>query len=82
MVVSVSYQHLRGRYLIMQINQNVPTCAVSGNNNGCRPISTYANNSQYSSGGTSVYDGLHISIFQRPVRLGQLPCGVQPIRSR
>jgi hypothetical protein len=35
--VSVGYEHLRGFNLLMQINQNVPTCAASGNNNGCRP---------------------------------------------
>ena len=32
--------------LIMSINQNVPTCVASGNNNGCRPNPDYANNSQ------------------------------------
>jgi hypothetical protein len=41
----------------MQINQNVPSCAVSGSNNGCRPNSAYANNNQYSSAGRAVYDG-------------------------
>ena len=70
MTVSVGYQHLRGLNLIMQINQNVPTCAASGNNNGCRPNPTYANNNQYSSAGTSVYDGLHVSVVQRPGRSG------------
>jgi len=70
MTVSVGYQHLRGLKLIMQINQNVPSCAASGNNNGCRPISTYASNNQYSSAGTSVYDGLHVSFVQRPGRWG------------
>jgi len=64
--VSVAYEHLRGVHLIMSINQNVPTCAASGSNNGCRPNPTYANNSQYSSAGRSVYDGLHLSFIQRP----------------
>jgi Carboxypeptidase regulatory-like domain len=68
--VSVGYQHLRGLNLIMSINQNVPTCVASGNNNGCRPVSTYANNSRYSSAATSVYDGLHLSFVQRPTRWG------------
>ena len=45
--VSVGYHRLRGEHLLMQINQNVPACAASGNNNGCRPIPTYANNGQY-----------------------------------
>ena len=35
--ISVGYEHLRAHQLIMQINQNVPACAPSGNNNGCRP---------------------------------------------
>jgi len=64
--VSVAYEHLRGRNLIMQVNQNVPACAVSGSNNGCRPIADYANNNQYSSVGTSVYDGLSVSFIDRP----------------
>jgi len=68
--LAVGYDHLRGHDLIMQVNQNVPTCAVSGSNNGCRPISTYANNSQYSSVGSSVYDGLHVSLVQRPTSWG------------
>jgi hypothetical protein len=63
--VSVGYEHLRGFNLLMQINQNVPTCAASGNNNGCRPNPAYANNSQYSAAGSSVYDGLHVALQQR-----------------
>src|SRR4029453_3272235 len=68
--VSVGYQRLRGRHLILQINQNVPTCAVVGANNGCRPNPAYANNNQYSSGGRSEYDGLHVSFVQRFPRGG------------
>jgi hypothetical protein len=67
---SVGYQHLRGLHLIISVNQNVPTCTASGNNNGCRPNPTYANNSQYSSLADSHYDGLHVSFVQRPVRWG------------
>jgi hypothetical protein len=63
--VSLGYHRLRGEHLLMQINQNVPTCAASGNNNGCRPISAYANNNQYSATGSSEYDGLHLSVMQR-----------------
>src|SRR6185295_6540398 len=59
--IAVGYDHLRGRNLIMQINQNVPACSASGNNNGCRPNPAYANNNQYSAVGSSVYDGLHVS---------------------
>ena len=68
--ISIGYQHLRGLHLIANVNQNVPTCASSGNNNGCRPNPAYANNSQYSSLADSYYDGLHISFVQRPVRFG------------
>jgi hypothetical protein len=71
-VVSVGYQHLRSGGLIMQINQNVPSCAVSGSNNGCRPNAAYANNNQYTSAGRAVYDGLQLSFVQRPVKWGSL----------
>jgi hypothetical protein len=69
-VLSVGYQHLRGLHLIVSVNQNVPSCVASGNNNGCRPNPNYANNSQYSSLADSHYDGLHVSFTQRPVRWG------------
>jgi hypothetical protein len=50
--VSAGYQYVRGVNLLMQINQNVPSCLASGANNGCRPNSAYANNNQYSSAGS------------------------------
>ncbi len=68
--LSAGYQHLRGLHLVASINQNVPACAASGNNNGCRPNPNYANNSQYSSLADSHYDGLHVSFLQRPVSWG------------
>lgn len=68
--LSIGYQHLRGLHLIAAVNQNVPACAASGNNNGCRPNPNYANNSQYSSQADSRYNGLHISFVQRPTRWG------------
>jgi outer membrane receptor protein involved in Fe transport len=68
--LSVGYQHVRGLRLIMSINQNVPRCVASGNNNACRPISSYGNNSQYSPSADSHYDGLHVSFAQRPARWG------------
>ena len=68
--LSVGYQHLRGLHLIMAINQNVPTCTAVGANNGCRPNAVYANNNQYSPRADSVYDGLHVSFVQRPVKWG------------
>lgn len=63
---SIGYQHVRGLHLIALINQNVPTCAPSGTNNGCRPNPNYANNGQYVPGADSRYDGLHLSFVQRP----------------
>ncbi len=68
--LSVGYEHLRGLHLIAQINQNVPGCAASGNNNGCRPNPNFANNGQYSPAADSQYDGLHVSFVQRPARWG------------
>ena len=68
--LSVGYQYVRGQHLIIQINQNVPTCAASGTNNGCRPIAEYANNNQYSSEAESNYHGMHISFVQRPAAWG------------
>jgi hypothetical protein len=64
--VSVGYQYVRGRHLLMSVNQNVPTCVAAGANNGCRPDAAYRNNSQYSSAGDSNYHGLHVSLLQRP----------------
>ena len=68
--VSIGYQYLLGLKLLMSVNQNVPTCVATGSNNGCRPNSTYANNSQYSSVGDSDYHGMHLSWTQRPARWG------------
>jgi hypothetical protein len=70
--LSAGYQHLRGLHLIVSINRNGPTCAASGNNNGCRPNPGYANNSQYSSLADSHYDGLHVSFVQRPATWGSV----------
>src|SRR5262245_20327865 len=67
---SVGYQYVRGRDLIISVNQNVPSCVAVGTNNGCRPNPTYANNSQYSSAARSNYHGLHASFVQRPFRWG------------
>ena len=65
-VVTVGYQYFGGEKLLMSINQNVPTCVAAGTNNGCRPVSAYANNSQYSGAGASNYHGLHVTYLQRP----------------
>ena len=66
--VSIGYQYVRGLDLIIQLNQNVPTCVAAGINNGCRPNPSYANNSQYSPAADSTYHGLHVSFVQRPAR--------------
>ena len=68
--LGVGYHYIRGLSLIMSVNQNVPTCVASGNNNGCRPNPNYANNSQYSSVAESNYHGLHVSFVQRPMQWG------------
>ncbi|RPI56996.1 MAG: TonB-dependent receptor [Acidobacteria bacterium] len=68
--VSIGYQYVRGDQLMIQINQNVPTCAAAGTNNGCRPNPAYANNNQYSSKAESNYHGMHISFVQRPAAWG------------
>lgn len=68
--VGVGYQYIRGLNLIMSVNQNVPTCVAVGTNNGCRPNSAYANNSQYSPVADSNYHGVHVSFVQRPMRWG------------
>ena len=70
--MSVGYQYLRGENLLMSVNQNVPTCVAAGTNNGCRPISTYRNNSQYSSVADSTYHGLTCSFVQRPTTWASL----------
>jgi hypothetical protein len=64
--LSVGYQYVGGENLLMSINQNVPTCVAVGTNNGCRPVSTYMNNSQLRGAGTSNYHGLHVTYLQRP----------------
>ena len=68
--VSAGYQYVRGDDLIISINQNVPSCVPAGTNNGCRPVSAYANNSQYSPRARSTYHGMHVSLLQRPARWG------------
>ncbi|HVQ12043.1 MAG TPA: hypothetical protein VMS40_00555, partial [Vicinamibacterales bacterium] len=66
MTASIGYQYLRGDNLLMSVNQNVPTCVAQGTNNGCRPDSSFRNNSQYSSVAESTYHGFHLSLVQRP----------------
>lgn len=67
---SAAYEHIRGRHLIISVNQNVPSCTAAGTNNGCRPNPNFASDSQYSPRADSQYDGLHLSYVQRPVSWG------------
>ena len=69
--VSAGYQYVRGVHLLMQINQNVPSCAASGGNNGCRPDPSYANDNRYSSAGESTFHGLLVSLVARPSAWGR-----------
>jgi hypothetical protein len=70
--VRVGYQYVRGADLLMSINQNVPTCAAAGINNGCRPDASFRNNNQYSSVARSNYHGLHVAFVQQPTRWSSL----------
>ena len=72
LTASVGYQYVRGNNLLMSVNQNVATCVAAGTNNGCRPISSYRNNNQYSSVAESTYHGLHLSLVQRPTAWASL----------
>jgi hypothetical protein len=68
--LSAGYQYARGVNLIVSVNQNVPGCVAAGTNNGCRPVSVYANNSQYSPSASSSYHGFHVSLVERPAPWG------------
>jgi hypothetical protein len=68
--LSAGYQYTKGVDLIVSVNQNVPSCIAVGANNGCRPISAYANNNQFSPLASSSYHGLHVSLVERPAAWG------------
>jgi hypothetical protein len=69
--LAVSYQHLRGLNILIDVNLNTPTCYSSVDPiNLCRPNQNYANNKQYYPGADSYYDSLNVSYVQRPVRFG------------
>jgi outer membrane receptor protein involved in Fe transport len=68
--LSVGYQYTRGVNLIISVNQNVPSCVAVGTNNGCRPVSAYANDSQFSPSAASAYHGAHVSLVERPGKWG------------
>jgi hypothetical protein len=69
--LAISYQHLRGLDILIDVNLNTPTCYSSVDPvNLCRPNPSYANNKQYYPGADSYYDSLNVSYIQRPVRFG------------
>ena len=81
--VSVGYQYLRGRHLIISVNQNVPTCVAAGTNNGCRPNPAYAQQQPVLVGRPSrSYHGLHVSFVQRPARWGSYRVSLHAGRRR
>jgi Carboxypeptidase regulatory-like domain/TonB dependent receptor len=61
--LGVSYQHLRGLHLIGSINTNI-------NMDGTRPDPTRGNIKPYSSVFDSYFDGMEVSLEQRPVSWG------------
>ncbi|MEO9072041.1 MAG: TonB-dependent receptor, partial [Edaphobacter sp.] len=63
--LGLSYQHVRGLHLISSINTNI-------NLDGTRPDPTRGNIKPYSSKFDSYYDGLSVSLLQRPVPWGSM----------
>lgn len=61
--LSLSAQHVRGEHLIASVNHNI-------NPDGTRPNIALGNVKQYSGVGDSQYDGLALSVVQRPVTWG------------
>ncbi len=61
--VGLSYQHVRGEHLIGVVNTNI-------NVDGTRPDPTRGNVRPYSSAFDSYFDGLEVSVEQRPVGWG------------
>lgn len=69
--LAISYQHLRGLDILIDVNLNTPTCtATTDPINDCRPNPNIGNNKQYYPGADSYYDGLTVSYVQRPIRYG------------
>ncbi|MEO6922908.1 MAG: TonB-dependent receptor, partial [Bryocella sp.] len=58
--LGISYQRVRGQHLISSYNENI-------NVDGTRPDATRGNIKPYSSVFDSNYDGLEVSVLQRPV---------------
>lgn len=63
MTMGISYQHVRGLHLLSSLNTNI-------NPDGTRPDPTRGNIKPYDSLFDSYYDGLSISLLERPVSWG------------
>ncbi len=63
--LGISYQHVHGSHLVASVNRNI-------NPDGTRPNPAYGNAKQYMGVGDSQYDGLEVSLVQRPVAWGNL----------
>ena len=69
---SIAYERLRGTGIIVGPNINVPTTTDPTVPNLGRPNPNHANNQQYQSISDSWYDGMTLSISERPVSWGSL----------
>jgi hypothetical protein len=69
---SVGYSRLRGEDLIMSRNLNVPTTTDPAVFNLGRPDLNFANNGQFQSIGDSWYDGMTLTLNQRPTTWASL----------
>jgi len=63
LTLGLSYQHVRGMHLLSSLNRNI-------NPNGTRPDPTRGNIKPYDSLFDSYYDGLSVSLLERPVSWG------------
>ena len=61
--LALSYQHVHGSHLVAYLNRNI-------NPDGTRPNPLLGNVRQYSGAADSQYDGLAVSVVQRPMRWG------------
>jgi outer membrane receptor protein involved in Fe transport len=63
--LALSYQHVHGMHLIASFNRNI-------NPDGSRPNPGFGNARQYEGAADSQYDGLAVSLVQRPAPWGSL----------
>lgn len=61
--LAISYQHVHGMHLVASVNRNI-------NPDGTRANPAFANAKQYTGAADSQYDGLAVSLVQRPVSWG------------